>query len=112
MNFYDKVHEMVRALKETKEYKEYIELKNNIKKDEKIYSMVKDFKEKQRELQIKHINGTQMTDEEKLAMENLYSIIIQNETARKMLEDEMKLDVMLADMQKIVGDGIKELVEF
>lgn len=112
MNFYDKVHEMVRALKETNEYKEYIKLKNNIKKDEKIYNIVKDFKDKQKDLQIKHINGIQMTDEEKLSMENLYSIIIQNENARKMLENEMKLDVMLADMQKIVGDGIKELVEF
>lgn len=112
MNFYDKVHEMVRALKESNEYKEYIELKNQIKKDEKIYNMVKDFKDKQRELQIKHINGTQMTNEEKSAMENIYSIIIQNENARKMLENEMKIDVMLADMQKIVGDGIKELVEF
>ena len=53
-----------------------------------------------------------MTDEEKLIMENLYSIIIQDEKARMLLENEMKLNVMLADMQKIVGDGIKELVEF
>ena len=112
MNFYDKVHEMVRVLKETNEYKEYINLKNIIKKDNKTYEMVKDFKEKQQELQIKHINGKQMTDEEKLIMENLYSIIIQDEKARMLLENEMKLNVMLADMQKIVGDGIKELVEF
>lgn len=112
MNFYDKVHEMVRALKDTNEYKEYVKLKNNIKTDDKVYNLVKDFKEKQQQLQIKHINGTQMTDEEKLAMENLYSIIIQNENARKLLENEMKLNVMLADMQKIVGEGIKELVDF
>lgn len=112
MNFYDKVHEMVRAFKETNEYKDYIHLKNKIKEDNKTYNMVKDFKEKQRDLQIKHINGTKMNDDEKSVMENLYSIIIQNETARKMLENEMKLDVMLADMQKIMGEGIKELVEF
>ena len=37
MNFYDKVHEMVRALKETNEFKEYINLKNIIKKDNKTY---------------------------------------------------------------------------
>lgn len=112
MNFYDKVHEMVRVLKDTYEYKEYLTLKNNIKKDEKVYNMVKDFKEKQKQLQINHINGTKMTNDEKAVMENLYSIIIQNEDVRRMLENEMRLDVMLADMQKIVGEGIKELVEF
>ena len=53
-----------------------------------------------------------LTNAEKSTMENLYSIIIQNENARKLLENEMKIDVMLADMQKIVGEGIKEIVEF
>lgn len=112
MNFYDKVHELVRALKQTNEYVEYMQIKNNLKSDSKTYNMIKDFKEKQKELQIKHISGTKMTDEEKSSMENLYSIIIQNENARTLLELEMKLDVMLADMQKIVGEGIKEIVEF
>lgn len=112
MNFYDKVHELVRSFKQTNEYQEYLKLKAEIKLDEKLNKMVKDFKEKQQELQIKHINGTSMTEEEKQSMENLYSIVIQNEQARKLFEYEMKLDVMLADMQKIVAEGIKELVEF
>ncbi len=112
MNFYDKIHELVRALKQTNEYIEYINLKNKLKEDEKTYKMVKDFKEKQKDLQIKHISGAKMSDEEKSSMENLYSIIIQKEDVRKLFEFEMKLDVMLADIQKIVGDGIKEIVEF
>ena len=32
MNFYDKVHEMARAFKNTDEYKEYMRLKDEIKK--------------------------------------------------------------------------------
>ena len=31
MNFYDKVHEMVRAFKDTPEFREYVELKNKLK---------------------------------------------------------------------------------
>ncbi len=112
MNFYDKIHELVRSLKQTNEYKEYLSIKETIKKDEKLYNMIKDFKEKQKEFQLKHISGVEMSNAEKSTMENLYSIIIQNENARKLLENEMKIDVMLADMQKIVGEGIKEIVEF
>ena len=45
-------------------------------------------------------------------MQNLYSIVIQNETSRKLLENEMKINVMLADMQKIIGDALKDIVDF
>lgn len=112
MNFHDKVHELVKSFKETNEYKEFIELKQSIVKDEKTYSIVKDFKEKQRGYQMEYINTGKMNEDSKNELENLYSIIIQNEQARKLLESEMRLDILLADMQKIVAEGIKEIVEF
>lgn len=110
--FYDKVHELVRALKDSEEYKNYLELKNELKNDSKSYEMIKDFKKKQEEHQLNYINGKEMSEEELKNMQNLYSLIIQNETSRKLLEAEMRLNVMLADMNKIVGEGLKEIVEF
>ena len=110
--FYDKVHELVRELKDTEEYKEYIKLKNELKNDSKLYEMLKDFKKKQEEHQLNYINGQEMSQDELKQMQNLYSLIIQNETSRKLLETEMRLNVMLADMNKIVGEGLKEIVEF
>lgn len=112
MNFYDKIHELARALKDTEEYKEYIKLKNELKSDEKKYNMVKDFKEKQREHQVKYLSGKDVSKDEQENMQNLYSILIQDEKIRKLLESEMKIDVFLADMQKIMGEAIKEIVEF
>lgn len=110
--FYDKVHELVRALKESEEYKTYLNLKSELKNDSKAYEMIKDFKKKQEEHQLNYINGQEMGQDELNQMQNLYSLIIQNETSRKLLEAEMRLNVMLADMNKIVGEGLKEIVEF
>lgn len=112
MNFHDKVHELVRAFKETQEYKAYMELKEEIKKDEKTANMVKDFKERQKTYQMEYINTGVVNESKKSELENLYSIVIQNEKARKLLESEMRLDILLADMQKILADGVKEIVEF
>ena len=112
MEFNNKLHEMVKALKDTNEYREFMSLKEEIKKDEKLYNMLKEFKNKQKEHQIKYINGTEMSDSDASYMQNLYSIIIQNENARRLLEDEMKLDLMLANVQKILGDALKEIVDF
>ena len=112
MNFYDKVHEMVRAFKQTNEFKEYIELKEKLKKEEDAYKRLKDFKEKQKKYQLEYIDGKEQNKEVLDKMQNLYSIVIQNETSRKLLENEMKINVMLADMQKIIGDALKDIIDF
>lgn len=112
MNFHDKVYELVRGFKETQEYKEYLRLKEEIKKDKKAYEQLKNFKDTQREHQMKYINGEKVSEEEISNMQNAYSIIIKNDNIRSLLEYEMKLDVLLADMQKIIAEGIKDIIEF
>ena len=112
MNFYDKVHEMVRAFKDTPEFREYVELKNKLKEEKDAYDRLKDFKERQKNSQMEYIDGKEQSKEKLEEMQNLYSIVIQNETSRKLLENEMKINVMLADMQKIIGDALKDIIDF
>ena len=112
MNFYDQIHNMIRAFKEMEEYKQYLELKSKIKADDKYGKMVADFKEKQKSHQFDFINSGKLEENHQKELENMYSLLIQSEDVRKFLELEMKLDVYLADMQKIIGEGIKEMLEF
>lgn len=112
MNFYDKVYELVRCFKETDEYKTYIKLKEEIKKDNKYSKMLKEFKEKQTKMQMEYIDTGKMNETEQKELENIYSLLIQSEIVRSFLESEIRLNVILADMQKIIGEGLKEIVEF
>ena len=112
MNFYDKVHEMVRAFKDKPEFREYVELKNKLKEEKDAYDRLKDFKERQKNYQMEYIDGKEQSKEKLDEMQNLYSIVIQNETSRKLLENEMKINVMLADMQKIIGEALKDIIDF
>lgn len=112
MNFYDKVNELVKTLKETNEYKEFLRLKQKINSNQESYKMVKDFKEKQQKQQMEYINTGKINEQMQGELENLYSILVRNDDVRSMLEYEMRINVLLADMQKIVGDGIKEIIEF
>lgn len=111
MNFYDKVHEMVRALKDSEEYKKYVEMKKIVSENVDKKDTLKEFKEKQREAQMIYINTGKPAEDMQKDLENLYSLLIQDENIRKMFESEMKLDIMLADMQKIVAEGIKDIIE-
>ena len=63
MNPYDKVHELVRALKDCREAKEYLEIKEELYKDEKTKAMIKDFREKQVEVQSLLMQGKEAEQE-------------------------------------------------
>lgn len=111
MNFYDKAHELMKAFKESAEYKNYMETKEKLKQKPELTEKLKEFKVKQREEQLKYISGQETTEETKQEMQHLYSILVQNEEAIKFFEAEIRLDVMLTDMQKIINETLKDVVE-
>lgn len=112
MNFYDKIHALVKDLKDTPEYVNYMAIKEKVKADVELTEKIKNFRDRQRAEQLKYINGTEMDENVKNELQQQYSLIIQNPLAVEFFQAEIKLDVLLADMQKILGEGLKDVVEF
>lgn len=112
MNFYDKIHALVRDLKDTPEYTNYMALKERVKADNELSEKIKNFRVRQREEQMKHISGTPMDECAKNELQQEYSLIIQSPLAVEFFQAEIKLDVLLADMQKILGEGLQDVIEF
>lgn len=111
MNFYDKIYELVNCFKETNEYKKYIEVKSKLKLNTEAYQQLKEFKEIQRKNQIDYISSQKVDEEKQKQIQDMYIKLVQNEDIKNFFDCEIKLDVMLADMQKIIGDGLKELID-
>lgn len=112
MNFYDKIHALVRDLKDTPEYTNYMAIKEKVKVDIELTEKIKKFRERQRAEQLKQINGVQLDEATKNELQQEYSLIIQSPLAVEFFQAEIKLDVLLADMQKILGEGLKDVIEF
>lgn len=112
MNFYDKVHELIKNLKDTPEYSNYIAVKQKVKANKELCSRIKEFKEDQRKEQLKCINGEALSEDIKNKLQQKYSLLIRDPLAVEFFQAEIKIDVVLADMQKILSDGLKDVVEF
>ena len=78
MNPYDKVHELVRAMKDSDEVKEYIAIKEEVYKDEKSKELIKEFREKQMEVQSLLMQGKEAEAEKMEKLQNLYQILFIN----------------------------------
>lgn len=112
MNFYDKVHEMMRSLKETPEYKEFMDAKKKVKENKELSDKIMAFRELQKAEQMKYIKGQSTDDASKAKLSQMYTDIVKEDLGVKFFQSEIKLDVMLADMQKIISEGIQDVVEF
>ncbi len=111
MNPYDKVHELVRAIKESDEVKEYLAIKEELFQDEKNKSMIKDFREKQVEVQSLLMQGKEAEPEKMEKLQNLYDILASNVKIKEFFDKEVRFDVMLSDIYKIIGEALKDIVE-
>ena len=111
MNPYDKVHELVRAMKESDEAKEYIAIKEEIYKDEKSKELIKEFREKQMEVQSLLMQGKEAEAEKMEKLQNLYQILASSVRIKEFFDKEVKVDVMLSDIYKIISEGLKNIIE-
>ena len=51
-------------------------------------------------------------DEEKaIEMQKLYLELIQEETMKKYFDAELKFNVLLTDINKIIGDAVQDLIK-
>ena len=111
MNPYDKVHELVRAIKESDEVKQYLKIKEEVYKDEKNKEMIKDFREKQMEVQSLLMQGQEAETEKMEKLQNLYQILASNIKLKEFFDKEVRFDVMLSDIYKIIGEALKDIIE-
>lgn len=111
MNPYDKVHELVRSIKESQEVKEYLQIKEEIYQDEKNKEMIKDFREKQMEVQSLLMQGQEAESEKMEKLQNLYQILASNVKIKEFFDKEVRFDVMLSDIYKIIGEALKDIIE-
>jgi cell fate (sporulation/competence/biofilm development) regulator YlbF (YheA/YmcA/DUF963 family) len=111
MNPYDKVHELVRILKECDEAKEYMSLKEELYKDENNKNMIKDFRDKQMEVQSLLMQGQEADADKMEKLQSLYQILVANPAIKDFFDKEVKFDVLVSDIYKIIGEGLKDILE-
>lgn len=112
MNFYDKVHDMIRCLKDTQEFKEYVKLKETIKENKELSDKIVEFREFQKSEHMKYLKGETLDESSKAKLNQMYTDIVKEELGANFFQAEIRIDVILADMQKIISDGIQDVIEY
>ena len=111
MNIYDTANQLAREIKESEEYVTYKIAKEAINLNYELKEKLEEFEKARYEAQIIALQ-TGKDDEQKLRkVQELYGQLIQNQEASKYFDAEVKFNVMIADINKIIAESIQSLIK-
>ena len=111
MNVYDTVNRLATELKESEEYVNYKMAKETLSLKPDLKKKIQEFEDARYDAQITAMQTGKNDEEKTKKMQNLYIELIENEDAKRFFDTEMKFNILLADVNKIIGDAIKDVLQ-
>lgn len=110
MYVYDKANELAKSIKESREYLEYKDLKKIISQDLKLKDKVDEFEKIRYEEQLLAVQGEKTSSEKMQKLQELYEILVKEPKVKEYFDAEVRFNLMIADVNKIIGEAIKDVL--
>jgi cell fate (sporulation/competence/biofilm development) regulator YlbF (YheA/YmcA/DUF963 family) len=106
-NVYDLAHGLARALKESEQYRHYLEMKTRISENEDLSNMINDFQAKNMDLQTQQMLGGVPPEELVSQVQALYQIVMADPLAAQYFQAEIAFTQVVSDIYGILGEVIR-----
>ena len=110
MNIYDTANKLAAEIKQTDEFNNYKKSKEELQRNADVKAKIDEFDKLRVEMQKAMIKGEQNSNELSVKLQNMYAEVYQNEIAKNYLESEMRFSVMVTDINKIISEAIKDVI--
>ena len=110
MNIYDEASKLAGKIRESKEYKEYKKLKENIESNPIKKAQVEEFEHLRYKIQVMAMQGNSDASESKQMLQEKYAELLKDEEIKKYFDAEIQFNVMIADVNKIIAEAIKDVL--
>ena len=109
MYVYDEANNLAKAIKNSTEYAEYKKAKEQLDSDPEMKKKVEDFEKIRYDVQVMSFKGEQ--DEEKQKkLQEMYQILTNDPKIKEYFDVEVRFNIMLADVNKIISESVRELL--
>lgn len=111
MNVYDTANILATEIKQSEEYVNYKMAKQAINLNSELKKEIEEFDKLRYEIQLEMMQ-TGNTDENKnTQLQDKYVELIENPDAKKFFESETKFNILIADVNKIIGEAIRDVMQ-
>lgn len=110
MNVYDTVNKLAQEIKDSEEFKSYKKYKELVKSNSEVNEKIKKFEALRYEVQISAMQGLETNKDKEKELQEIYAELLAKENVKEYFEAEFKFNILLADVNKIIGDAVKEVL--
>lgn len=110
MNVYDTVSKLAQEIKDSEEFKSYKKYKELVKSNLEVNEKIKQFETLRYEIQISAMQGLETNKDKDKELQEIYAELLAKENVKEYFEAEFKFNILLADVNKIIGDAVKEVL--
>lgn len=111
MNVYDTANKLAEEIKTSTEYVNLKKWKGVVNLNQALKEKLEAFEKARYEVQIAAMQGKEAIDGKTEAIQKMYIELMQDEQMKQYFDAEYKFNVMLGDVNKIIGQAVKEIIE-
>lgn len=110
MNVYDTANRLASELKNSPEYLGYKKLKEEVRQNQEVKDKLAEFEKARYEVQLEALKGEEQEKNKLEETQKIYAELVQNDLARRYFEAELKFNVLLADVNKIIAESVQDVL--
>ena len=110
MNVYDTANRLAQEIQQSEEYKGYKNLKNTLMGNPDTKKKIEDFEKLRYDIQLMQYTGEEKDEEKNKKLQEMYTILVQDKQIKEYFDLEVKFNVMIADVNKIIAEAIKDVL--
>lgn len=111
MNVYDTANRLAKELRESREYTEYKRIKEELDKSPEVKAKIREFEEKRYVVQLEALKGEEQDKTKLEEMQKIYVELMENDLAKSYFDIELKFNVLLADVNKIIAESVQDVIK-
>ena len=111
MNVYDTANRLASEIKESEEYVNYKMAKQALNLNSSLKEKIENFDRLKYEIQLTMMQTGKNDEEKNKQLQNEYAELVENPDAKKFFEAETKFNILIADVNKIIGEAIRDVME-
>lgn len=109
MYVYDVANNLAKTIQESKEYLDYKKAKELVNSNPETKKKIDDFEKIRYDVQVMSFQGKD--DPEKMKkLQEMYNILNNDKKIKEYFDIEVRFNIMLADVNKIISESVKDLL--
>lgn len=110
MYVYDEANNLAKAIKESREYAEYKKAKDELNNKPEMKEKIDEFEKIRYEVQVMAFQGDKQDEEKQKKLQEMYEILMKEPEIKAFFDIEVRFNIMLADVNKIISESVKDLL--